>query len=140
MNKIINATETDDEAEMIGSIEIGQGFRFKDYHHPQFYSVSTTAKTTLKIDRTRISALVHAVFSDGLTNYFYGNQAAYIIHKKPDWNIQVTASSMFGTQDRKLYGGGLIFEKKNWYLSVNARQEHENKELWFDGSVGLKIF
>lgn len=121
--------------------EIGQGFHFKDYHYPQWYSVNVSTKPTMAIDKFQFSAVVLAVTSDGRTDYFAGNAVGYKFYEKKDktWNLQLSGSALFGTNERKLYGGGLILEKGDFYLSANVRQEYENKELWFDGSLGVKL-
>ena len=124
--------------------EMGQGFVFKDYHSPQHYSayVQTSVDYVTDNDRWAFRGIARTVFSNGLQDYYLGNAIAYKVYepKSAKWNLQLQMHALFGTRDRKLFGGGIIAEYSPFYVTVNARQEYTNKELYFDGGVGVYPF
>lgn len=123
--------------------EISQGFQFKDYHHPQFYSTYASLDPTYStIDgKLRISAMLLTVFCDGTVDYFIGSRAAYRVYMPKDssFNIQLTVSALAGHNNKQLYGGGVIVQKGPFYLTANARQEYQERKFWFDAGIGVDI-
>ncbi len=132
------------EASLSVPFEIGQGFRFKDYHNPQLYSVFVqTAPTYETADgKWKFSAIARSIFCDGQTDYYAGNGINFKVYepKSKSWNLQIQTSALFGTRERKLFGGGITLEKPPFYIVINARQEYEFKELYFDAGFGFNPF
>ncbi|MBV6480220.1 MAG: hypothetical protein HGGPFJEG_03073 [Ignavibacteria bacterium] len=123
--------------------EIGQGFKFKDYHTPQFYLVNTTVKPTVKFvsDKLITSAIVMTAFSDGYTYLFAGPGISYMLLQKNSFKIYAGVTTLAGSEARRLYGGNVTAElAPQFYISLNARQEYTQKEFWFDGSLGFIFF
>lgn len=123
------------------SAEIGQGFKFKDYHHPQFYSIQTTVKPTFTLtDNLRMDALMMGAFSDGYTYLFAGAGINYKVYEKEKFNLNIGLTSMKGSENRFLYGLNVCAGfKQDFYLTLNARHEYTMKEFWFDAGVGYNI-
>lgn len=124
------------------SLEVGQGFKFKDYHNPQFYLVSTAFKPGMNLfdDRFNVTAPVMTLWSDGYTYLFTGSEVSYIPYDNGKIAVSVGASALFGSEGRELYGGNLRVKfNNNFYLFTNIRQEHKRKELWFDGGIAVNL-
>lgn len=124
--------------------EIGQGFVFKDYASPQHYSayVQTSVDYATNNDRWKFRGIARTVFSNGLQDYYVGNAIGFkfLEPKTKAWNLQVQLHALFGTRDRKLFGGGVIAEYAPFFVTANVRQEYTNKELYFDGGIGVYPF
>lgn len=122
--------------------EIGQGFKFIDYHNPQFYALQLSTKPTYTTadGKLSLSAIGMASFSDGITDYFAGNGVSYRVLANKNYNISAGLTALFGTNERQLFGGSIMVDKDLFYIIVNARQEYTQKEFWFDGAVGIKLF
>lgn len=125
------------------STEVGQGFKFKDYNNPQFYLVNSTVKPAASLldGKMNASAIVMGAFSDGYTYVFGGTGLDYAVLTKNEFSISVGATALFGSEARSLYGlNTTINLDKSFYLTLNARQEYSQKEFWFDGGAGFRIF
>lgn len=124
--------------------EVGQGFKFKDYKNPQYYLVSTSVKPAMETVNNKliISSIITTTFSNGETDVFAGTGISYkVFQKDSSFNIQLGGNILYGTNQRKLFGGNLTFEfDETFYLNLNIRQEYSQKELWLDGGVGVNLF
>ena len=116
--------------------EIGQGFRFKDYQNPQ----SSKPTYTTADGKLSVSAIGMTNFSDGITDYFAGNGVTYRVLSNKNFSLSAGATALFGTHERKLFGGNVMVDQDLFYIIINARQEYTQKEFWFDGAVGIKLF
>lgn len=124
-------------------VQISQGFKFKDYHNPQLYMVSTSVKPSIVFlnSKLKTTAIVQTTFSDGVTDVLSGPGISYKVYENPSFNIQLGATALYGSNNRQLYGGDLTVEFESlFFLNVNIAQEYSNKELWFSGGVGLNVF
>lgn len=124
------------------STEVAQGFVFKDYHNPQWYSasISVVPKYSMLDNKLFITEITMAIFSDGLTDYYAGGGLEYKIYEKKNYNIQLMASALIGTRDSRLYGGGIKLESGDFYLTATGRQEYNKKEFYFSGGFGINLF
>ena len=120
--------------------EIGQGFKFKDYHTPQFYQVQSTIKTAYTLtDDLKLDGIMMGAFSDGYTYLFGGSSINYTLYRKDKFSLSSGVSVLAGSEGRALYGLNLNAGYRDFYLSFNARQEYSRKEFWFDAAVGYII-
>ncbi len=125
------------------STEIGQGFKFIDYHNPQFYMVESTIKPAVDLLYGKLNAtsIIMGAFSDGVSYIFGGTGAGYEVYRKEDFAVELGATALFGSEGKVLYGlNANVNINTSVYLTVNARQEYTQKEFWFDGGVGARIF
>lgn len=125
-----------------GRVEVGQGFKFKDYKNPQWYMLTTSIKPSAGFfdDKLQLSIPVLVMYSDGITDYYTGTEASVKVYEKNKFNIQLLGSALMGTKSKRIYGGGPRVEYDTWYVSINVRQENENKHFLFDGAIGKIIF
>jgi hypothetical protein len=137
-------TFAQDEPTISVPCEIGQGFRWKDYHNPQLYMTFVQAAPTYMTGNGiwEFSAIARTVICDGQTDYYVGNGVSFKVYepRSKSFNLQLQGSALFGTRERKLFGGGVKIEKGPFYLVLNARQEYEFKELYVDGGFGFNPF
>ena len=87
-----------------------------------------------------VSAIGMTNFSDGITDYFAGNGVTYRVLSNKNFSLSAGATALFGTHERKLFGGNVMVDQDLFYIIINARQEYTQKEFWFDGAVGIKLF
>ncbi len=121
--------------------EIGQGFKFKDYSHPQFYMVKTSVSPTMEFGIIRTSAIVMTAFSDGYTYLFAGAGVSGEVFRSKSLGVNAGLTALPGSEGRALYGVVVKLEhSSNLFISLNARREVKYNELWFDGSVGINLF
>lgn len=118
------------------SVQLGQGFRFIDYHTPQFYMAYGQASFGIKvIEKASISAVSRVDFCDGNVDIYAGNQVDYGLFDSQNWQLSIQGSALFGSRGRQLFGGGATIGNPPFFITINARQEYSNKELYFDGGV-----
>ena len=125
------------------STEVGQGFKFIDYQNPQFYMVESTVKPAVNFLDGKLNAtsIVMGVFSDGVSYIFGGTGAGYEVFRKEDFAVELGATALFGSEGKVLYGlNAALNFNKTVYASINARQEYTQKEFWFDGGIGFRIY
>jgi len=124
------------------SAEIGQGFKFIDYHNPQFYMVNASVKPSLGFFKEKAIAttIVMTAFCDGYTYVYGGTGLSYRAYEKNNFKAELGVTALFGSKARQLYGINASFDfGESFYISLNARQEYKNKEFWFDGAIGIPI-
>lgn len=123
-------------------VEIGQGFKFIDYHNPQYYMLTSTVKPSIQVvnEKLTLSTIVMTTFSDGVTDVFAGSGASYKIFEKDEFNLQLGGTALFNG-NKQLYGGSLTAGFNGlFHITANVRQEYSQKELWFDAGVGIDLF
>ena len=125
-------------------VEIGQGFKWKDYQNPQWYMFNVTVNPTYNVlnDKVGITTIGMTTYCDGEVDLYGGPQISGKIYEAADqtFNVQVKASALLGSGGKQLFGGGVNLEfVKMFYISINARQEYEYKELWFDAGLGISF-
>jgi len=125
------------------STEVGQGFKFKEYNEPQFYMFNSTVKPAVLLMNGKLNATAIAMgaVSDGYTYIFGGTGFDYAVYTKDKFSISVGATALFGSEARALYGlNATVNLDPSFYITLNARQEYTQKEFWFDGGAGFRIF
>lgn len=128
-------------------VEIGQGFTSSKASPPEIYLASAYIKPSYALVKNNliIGATGMLAYSDGLVTYFGGPRVAVKIfqidfsHFGYLMKTYLTGEALWGTRDKKLFGGGIGCTVEPVTLSINARQEYTNKEFWFDASFGLDI-
>ena len=125
-------------------VEIGQGFKWKDYQNPQWYMFNVAVNPTYNVlnDKVGITTIGMTTYCDGEVDLYGGPQISGKIYEAADqtFNVQVKASALLGSGGKQLFGGGVNLEfVKMFYISINARQEYEYKELWFDAGLGISF-
>lgn len=125
------------------SAEVGQGFKFIDYHNPQFYMVNASVTPSFEFIDGKLNAqsIVWSAFSDGYTYLFAGPGVSYNVFQKNNLGIDLGATALYGSEALQLYGlNAKVSLSTDFYITLNARQEYSRKEFWFDGGVGMKIY
>lgn len=128
-------------------VEIGQGFTSSKASPPEIYLATAYIKPSYALLNNNfiLGATGMLAYSDGLVTYFGGPRVALKIfqidfsHFGYLMKTYLTGEALWGTRDKKLFGGGVGFVLEPVSLSINARQEYTNKEFWFDASFGLNI-
>ena len=131
-------------AQITFPLELGQGFKWKDYQNPQWYLFNMTVNPTVGVlnNKAALTTVGMTTYCDGEVDLYGGPQISGKIYEAADqtFNVQVKASALFGSGGKKLFGGGVNLEfVKMFYISINARQEYEYKELWFDAGLGISF-
>ena len=128
--------------EFVLSTEVGQGFIFKDYQTPQYYSFSSSVNATMEYfdSKLRVTAPVLGVLSDGESYLYGGVKADYRVFQKNNYSVRVGGTALTGSEGRQLYGICSDVEiSELFYITTNVRQEYKSKSLWFDAGVGFNI-
>lgn len=125
-------------------VELGQGFKWKDYSNPQWYTFSMTLNPSVSVmnDKVGLTTVGMSTYCDGEVDLYGGPQISGKVYESADqtFNVQVKASALLGSGGKKLFGGGVNLEfVKMFYISINARQEYEYKEFWFDAGLGISF-
>ncbi len=122
--------------------EIGQGFKFIDYHNPQFYMMNASVKAPLSFlkEKAKVTSIVMTAFCDGYTYVFGGTGLSYQVYKNNNFKADLGITTLFGSEARDLYGINTTLDfGESFYISLNARQEYKHKEFWFDGAIGIPL-
>lgn len=127
-------------------VELGQGFRRGSNSPPEIYlaSLSTKPSFVLIKNNLRVGATGMIVYNNGNMDLFGGPRVTMKVFESAIilggiFNIQLGAEALWGTRNKKLFGGSIIIDADVVCASINGWQEYYNKELWIDISVGLSF-
>lgn len=134
-------TKEDSNSEINYAFEIGQGFRFQDFHHPEIYTVAMQFNPSISTadGKIRAGASTMAVYFNGITEFFGGARIGYRVYNNKNVSVYTNIEQLFGEKDRWLFGGGVNLEYGPLIVSVSAHQEYTNKEFWFTGGAGVSL-